>query len=78
MSKMSGPRIDFSAFNGGWVLGPFANTAHRLVRVDGMLKPACGTNIRACSDTEGLIAFEPGNFPRCKKCSDQQVEGAAA
>lgn len=65
---LSGQRVDLATFKSGWLLAPSASTAHHYSRV-GAFKAKCGRPFGdPWRDPRGIVAFEPGGFPRCKAC----------
>lgn len=62
-------RIDLAKFLKGWMLMPPSETAHYFTRTNGGMKANCGLRFKpAMRDKVGYVAFEQGNFRRCKKC----------
>ena len=70
MTKWARTRIDLSKFLEGWILVPPGETAHYVTRTRGAMKSDCGLRFAPrLRDRGGFVAFEPGDFPRCRKCA---------
>lgn len=72
---ISGERIDLSRFRAGWALTPVGSVAHHISRDSGDFGPACGAALHLWKDATGFVFFEPGNYPRCKRCARKTTPG---
>lgn len=70
--KFSGPRIDLSNFLQGWgLVGGSFGKAHYFVRKQGGIIADCGLKFEPkLRDGKGFVFYEPGSFPKCKKCQN--------
>jgi hypothetical protein len=66
----SGRRIDFDSFVSGWLLPPDKGRRAHFVeqRFPGLIG-LCGFAFKGTwVDAAGVVAFEAGSYPKCKRC----------